>query len=31
MPEREICVFERAIASNPNSTPAEDMMFLGDV
>lgn len=31
MPEREIFVFERAIASNPDSTPAEDMVFLGDV
>lgn len=28
---REIYVFERAIASNPASTPPEDMVFLGDV
>lgn len=28
---REIYVFERAIASNPASTPSEEMTFLGDV
>ena len=31
MPEREIFVFERAIASNPDSTPPEDRQILGDV
>ena len=31
MPEREIFVFERAIASHPDSTPPDDMVFLGDV
>ena len=29
--DREIYVFERAIASNPASAPPEDMVFLGDV
>ncbi len=28
---REIYVFERAIASNPASTPPPEMVFLGDV
>ena len=28
---REIFVFERAIASNPASTPTEDQIILGDV
>lgn len=31
MPERDIFVFERAIASNPASTPDDDMVLLGDV
>ena len=31
LPEREIFVFERAVASNPDSTPADDMLLLGDV
>lgn len=31
MPERDIYVFERAVASNPDSTPPEDMLVLGDV
>lgn len=31
MPEREIFVFERAIASHPDSTPPDDMVMLGDV
>ena len=31
MPEREIFVFERAVASNPDSTPPDDMLLLGDV
>ena len=31
MPERDIYVFERAVASHPESTPAEAQLFLGDV
>ena len=31
MPEREIFVFERAVASNPASTPPDEMLMLGDV
>jgi hypothetical protein len=31
MPERDIFVFERAIASHPDSTPPQDMVLLGDV
>lgn len=31
MPEREIFVFERAVASNPASTPPADRTILGDV
>lgn len=31
MPERDIFVFERAIASHPDSTPPDDMVLLGDV
>ena len=31
MPGREIYVFERAIASHPESTPPENRVFLGDV
>lgn len=31
LPPRDIYVFERAIASHPDSTPPEDRVFLGDV
>ena len=31
MPERDIYVFERAIASHPDSTPPENGVLLGDV
>ncbi len=31
MPEREIFVFERAVASHPDSTPPESHVLLGDV
>ena len=31
MPNRDIYVFERAVASHPDSTPNEDQLFLGDV
>lgn len=31
MPDREIYVFERAIASHPDSTPPDDHVLLGDV
>tara|TARA_R110000787_G_scaffold151881_1_gene265577 strand:+ start:65 stop:550 length:486 start_codon:yes stop_codon:yes gene_type:complete len=31
MPDREIYVFERAVASNPDSTPPDDRLMLGDV
>lgn len=31
MPEREIYVFERAVASQPDSTPDDEMLILGDV
>ncbi|WP_438873639.1 class I SAM-dependent methyltransferase [Tateyamaria omphalii] len=31
MPARDIYVFERAIASHPDSTPPDDMVLLGDV
>lgn len=31
MPSREIYVFERAVASNPASTPPEEKVLLGDV
>jgi hypothetical protein len=31
MPERDIFVFERAVASNPDSTPPDDRLMLGDV
>jgi hypothetical protein len=31
MPERDIFVFERAVASHPDSTPDDDMLLLGDV
>ncbi|MEM9870175.1 MAG: class I SAM-dependent methyltransferase [Pseudomonadota bacterium] len=31
MPARDIYVFERAIASHPDSTPPDDRVMLGDV
>lgn len=31
LPDAEIYVFERAIASHPDSTPPDDRVFLGDV
>ncbi len=31
MPDRDIYVFERAVASHPDSTPPEEMTILGDV
>jgi hypothetical protein len=31
LPERDIYVFERAVASHPDSTPPEDKVLLGDV
>ena len=31
VPKRDIYVFERAIASHPDSTPPEDRVLLGDV
>ena len=31
MADRDIYVFERAIASHPDSTPPDDMVLLGDV
>jgi hypothetical protein len=31
MPGRDIFVFERAVASNPDSTPPDDRLMLGDV
>ena len=31
MSEREIFVFELAVASNPDSTPEDNMLLLGDV
>lgn len=31
MPDRDIYVFERAVASHPDSTPPDDLVFLGDV
>ncbi len=31
MPGRDIYVFERAVASHPDSTPQEPQLFLGDV
>lgn len=31
LPNRDIYVFERAIASHPDSTPPDDMVMLGDV
>lgn len=31
MPKRDIFVFERAIASHPDSTPPDDQVLLGDV
>ncbi len=31
IPDRQIFVFERAVASQPDSTPPDDMLLLGDV
>jgi hypothetical protein len=31
MPGRDVYVFERAVASHPDSTPPDDMLILGDV
>ena len=31
MPDRDIYVFERAVASHPDSTPPDDRVMLGDV
>ncbi len=31
MPDRDIFVFERAVASHPDSTPLDDRVLLGDV
>lgn len=31
MPDREIYVFDRQVASHPASTPADDRIFLGDL
>ncbi|WP_240035670.1 class I SAM-dependent methyltransferase [Hwanghaeella grinnelliae] len=31
MPDREIFVFDRQVASHPDSTPDEDHLFLGDL
>ena len=31
LPERDIYVFERAVASHPDSTPPDDRVLLGDV
>ncbi|MFK7836283.1 MAG: class I SAM-dependent methyltransferase [Sulfitobacter sp.] len=31
MPDRDVFVFERAVASHPKSTPPDDMLILGDV
>ncbi len=31
MPGRDIFVFERAVASNPDSTPPDEQLMLGDV
>ncbi|MDF3415933.1 hypothetical protein HKX54_15800 [Sulfitobacter sp. M57] len=31
MPDRPVYVFERAVASHPQSTPPDDMLILGDV
>ena len=31
LPNRDIYVFERAVASNPDSTPDDEMLILGDV
>jgi len=31
MPSRDIYVFERAVASHPDSTPPDDRVLLGDV
>ncbi len=31
LPPRDVYVFERAVASHPDSTPPDDRVFLGDV
>ena len=31
MPDRDIFVFDRQVASHPDSTPDEDRLFLGDL
>ena len=31
MPERDVYVFERSVASHPDSTPPDDRLLLGDV
>ena len=31
MPDRNVFVFERAVASNPDSTPPDERLMLGDV
>ncbi|MEL7100137.1 MAG: class I SAM-dependent methyltransferase [Pseudomonadota bacterium] len=31
LPERQIFVFERAVASHPDSTPPDEVLILGDV
>lgn len=31
MPDRDIYVFERAVAAHPDSTPPDDRLILGDV
>lgn len=31
LPERDVYVFERSVASHPDSTPPDDRLFLGDV
>ncbi|WP_299283920.1 class I SAM-dependent methyltransferase [uncultured Tateyamaria sp.] len=31
LPDRDVFVFERAVASHPDSTPPDDMVLLGDV
>ncbi len=31
LPRRDVYVFERAVASHPDSTPADDQLVLGDV
>lgn len=31
LPDRKIFVFDRHVAAHPNSTPANDRLFLGDI